>query len=72
MNYELMAKATNVVADVVEKQPGETANKIVEFFEKPQVKATGYIVITAIAIVGVCYCLKALFKKAAKKMANRY
>lgn len=74
MKYELLAKGTQMLAEATDKKP--VADTINEFFEKPAVKATGYVVLSAVVIIGLA-CLvvvgyKAWSKKQAKKYNNKY
>lgn len=69
MKYELMAKAVNTLAettgDTAEKV-SENGQKIVDWFNKPAVKATGYILVATLVVAGVVFVvsmgLKALKK----------
>lgn len=75
MKYELLAKGTQMLAETTtDKKP--VADTINEFFEKPAVKATSYVVLSAVVIIGLA-CLvvvgyKAWSKKQAKKYNNKY
>lgn len=71
MKYELMAKGVNMLAEATQNESGETANKVVEFFEKPQVKATVYILLSVALVVGVCFLVKHALKKMGISITKR-
>lgn len=71
MKPEFIAKGVNMLAEATQKEPGETANKIVEFFEQPGVKATGYILLAVLAVVGVCFLVHLGLKKMGITISKR-
>lgn len=71
MKTELMAKGITVLAEATQKEPGETANKIVEFFEQPGVKATLYILLATALVVGVCFLVHIGLKKMGITISKR-
>lgn len=70
MKYELMAKGAQMLTDAANKKPA--AEAINEFFNKPEMKATGYIV-GSVAVVAVVVILAVVgYKTWAKKQAQKY
>lgn len=65
MKYELMAKAVNTLAEATGDTAGkvsENGQKIVDWFNKPAVKATGYILVATLVVAGIGYLVSMALK----------
>lgn len=70
MKYELMAKGVQVLTDVTNKKPA--AEAINEFYNKPELKATGYILGSVVVIAVVVVLAVVGYKAWAKRQARKY
>ncbi len=66
--YKMISKVASVLTEATTpEKTSETANKVVEWFNKPGVKATGYILVAFVVVAAIGFIAYHGYKKLIKK-----